>query len=72
MTQKDAYPIPKIDNTLDTLSGSCWFSTLDMLSGYWQRLKWGNKIEKKTAFCAPYGLYEFNVMPFGLCNGPVT
>ena len=34
VTRKDAYPIPRIDDTLDTLSGACWFSTLDMVSGY--------------------------------------
>ena len=64
-----AYPIPRIDNTLDTLSGSCWFSTLDIVSGYWQ-VEVGEQDREKTAFCTPYGLYEFNVMPFGLCNGP--
>ena len=70
VTWKDAYPIPRIDDTLDTLSGSWWFSTLDMVSGYWQ-VEVGEQDREKTAFCTPYGLYEFNVMPFGLCNGPV-
>ena len=71
VTRKDAYPLPRIDDTLDTLSGACWFSTLDMVSGYWQ-VEVGEKDREKTAFCTPYGLYEFNVLPFGLCNGPAT
>ena len=70
VTRKDAYPLPRIDDTLDTLYGSRWFSTLDLASGYWQvELA---KDQHKTAFCIPNGLYEFRVMPFGLCNAPAT
>jgi hypothetical protein len=36
VTRKDAYPIPRVDDTLDALAGSKWFSTLDLISGYWQ------------------------------------
>ena len=71
VTRKDAYPIPRIDDTLDTLAGSKWFSTLDMVSGYWQ-VEVGEEDREKTAFCTPNGLFEFKVMPFGLCNGPAT
>ncbi|KRZ00524.1 Transposon Ty3-I Gag-Pol polyprotein [Trichinella pseudospiralis] len=61
VTTKDAYPLLRIDDTLEALSGACWFSTLDFSSGYWQ-------IPVDT----PLGLYQFRVMPFGLCNAPAT
>jgi len=70
VTHKDAYPLPRIDDTLQSLAGSKWFSTINLLSGYWQVGIAEDK--EKTAFITHKGLFEFNVMPFGLCNAPVT
>ena len=70
-TRKDAYPIPRIEDNLDALEGSTWFSTLDLASGYWQ-VAVAEKDKPKTAFTTKFGLYEFNVLPFGLTNGPAT
>ena len=71
VTRKDAYPIPRIDDILEHLQGAKYFCHLDLASGYWQ-VKVDEESVPKTAFCIPGGLYEFTVMPFGLCNAPPT
>ena len=71
VTRKDAYPLPRIDDTLSTLAGAQWFSTLDLVSGYWQ-VEVDPNDQPKTAFCTTEGLFQFKVMPFGLCNAPAT
>ena len=71
VTYKDSYPLPKIDESLDTLRGSNWFSTLDLQSGYFQVEMDPNDAEK-TAFTTTCGLYQFKVLSFGLCNAPAT
>lgn len=71
VTRKDAYPLPRVDDILETLAGSQIFSTLDLASGYWQ-VEVKPEDREKTAFVTSEGLFEFNVLPFGLCNGPAT
>ena len=71
VTRKDAYPLPRIDETLEALGGAKHFTTLDLISGYWQVVVEPDDCSK-TAFTTPFGLYEFTVMPFGLSNAPAT
>lgn len=71
VTKKDVHPLPRIDDILDVLQGSKYFTTLDLTSGYWQ-VKIKEEDKPKTAFACGPGLYEFNVVPFGLCNAPAT
>ena len=70
-TVKDAYPLPKIDEVLDQLAGSCYWSCLDLASGYWQVAMHPESVQK-TAVCTHMGLFEWMVMPFGLCNAPAV
>ena len=69
LIRKDAYPLPRIDSSLDSLGGNKWFSTIDLASGYWQCAV-AEKDRPKTAFSCHRGLFQFKVMPFGLCNAP--
>ena len=71
VTVKDAYPLPRIDNSLCSLSGAKWFSTLDLASGYWQ-VPMDPASSGKAAFVTTSGLYEWNVIPFGLTSSPST
>ena len=71
VTTPDAFPLPRIDESLDALRGAKYFSTIDLVSGYWQR-GMDPEDQPKTAFSTPMGLFEFNRMPFGLSNAPAT
>ncbi|KAE9306958.1 hypothetical protein PF008_g21347 [Phytophthora fragariae] len=67
VTVKDCYPMPLIDDIIDVLGDARLFSTMDIASGYWNVPMHENNVAK-TAFTCKYGLYEWLVMPFGLCN----
>ncbi|GFU66319.1 hypothetical protein TNCV_3642421 [Trichonephila clavipes] len=67
VTKNYSYPLPRIDDTLDTLAGYTRFSTLDLKSGYWQ-VELHPDDKEKTAFITG----QIKVMPFGLCNAPAT
>ena len=65
VTAKDAYPLPRIDDALDSLTNARLFSTLDLVSGYHQ-VAMEPRDRPKTAFVTREGLFEFNVLSFGL------
>lgn len=72
VTVKDSQPLPRIDDSLDALSCSKWFSNLDLKSGYWQ-VEAEPEDRPKTAFTTfDSGFWQFKVMPFGLCSSGAT
>jgi len=71
VTEKDCYPLPRMDDILDQLAGNSWFITLDLKCGYWQ-IGIRPEDRERTAFSIGSDLWQFKVMPFGLCNAPAT
>ena len=65
-------PLPLIDDILALLGKAKFFTSLDLKSGYWQVAMDEKDKKKKTAFACHKGLFEFNVMPFGLSNAPAV
>ena len=71
VTKVDPYPLPLIEESLNTLGSARFFCSLDLASGYWQ-VEMDAADQEKTAFVTQGGLYEFRVMPFWLVNAPAT
>ena len=71
VTKREARPLPRVDDLLESLQGYNLFSTLDLRSGYWQ-LSMTREDQEKTAFATPTGLWEFLRMPFGLSGAPAS
>ena len=71
-TVKDAYSIPRIEDSLDSLNGLCIFTSIDLKAGYWQVELDEDSIPLTAFTVGPLGFYECVRMPFGLTNAPVT
>ena len=71
-TKKDAYPLPQMQETMESMVGARFFSTMDLKSGFWQ-VKMAKDSQQYTAFTVgSMGVYEFLRMLYGLCNTSVT
>ena len=71
-TKKDAYPLPRMQETMESMVGARFFTTMDLKSGFWQ-VKMAKDSQQYTAFMVgSMGVYEFLRMPYGLCNAPAT
>jgi len=69
--KKDSYPLPRMNECIDSLNEASIFSTLDGNAGYWQ-LPIASEDREKTAFVCHEGAYQYKRMPFGLKNAPAT
>ncbi|OWY96784.1 reverse transcriptase, partial [Phytophthora megakarya] len=69
LTQLMVYPMPLINDLLEDLESTLWYCSLDMASGFWV-VKMTDRARLISAFITPFGLFEWNRMPFGLKNAP--
>ena len=70
-TIKDAYALPNLEESFSALTGSKWFSVMDLKAGYYQ-IEMSESDKQKTPFVCPFGFWEFNRMPQGITNAPST
>ena len=71
-TKKDSYPLPRIQEVLESLVGTGHFSWLDLKSGFWQ-IRMDEVLKQYTAFTmGNLGFFKYDRIPFGLCNAPAT
>ena len=66
-----AYPMPRIDDLIDQLGKARYVTTLDLIKGYWQ-VPVTDEARHKMAFATPFGLFQFNIIPFGPQGAPAT
>ena len=71
VTKTDAYPIPRIEDCIDAVGQAKYLTKIDLLKGYWC-VPLTDRAREISAFVTPSGLYEYNVLPFGLKNAPAT
>ena len=71
VTIPDAYPLPLLDSLIDVVGESRYLTTIDLQKGYYQ-LGLTQGAMEKSAFITPFGLFQYRVLPFGMCNAPAT
>jgi putative transposase len=70
-TRHDSFPMPLVEDVIDQLGSSAWFTALDLQFGFWQ-IQMAPEDVKKIALITKTGLYDWTVMPFGLKNATST
>ena len=71
VTVKDAFPLPRIDESLSRIANAKIFTSIDLAWAFWQ-IPLKKRDRRKTAFACELGLFEWRRMPFGLCNASAT
>ena len=71
VTVRDSFPLPRIDEIIDSVGRNKYISTVDLLKGYYQ-IGLTPRATQISAFVTPFGLFQYKVLSFGLCNAPAT